>query len=102
MTAAPRSAALGAIDPLVPALVSPPQYRPAQSTVAPEGSDSVARMELNIPPGPSTSTKPIVKSLSLIFVAAVPARPAAQDASASGQVISVLPMTAMSPKSFVA
>ena len=51
-----RAAGSGAAKPPLPADVSPAQYSPANSTVDPDGSASVARLELNVELSLSTST----------------------------------------------
>jgi hypothetical protein len=50
-----RAAGSGASSPLSPAEVSPPQYRPANRTVEPDGRASVDRLELKVELSLSTS-----------------------------------------------
>ena len=96
----PRAAAFGAGTPPAPAVTRPPKYRPANSTSLPPAGVNVELEELNVTGSRSTSTGTMANPLLLSPAPlAVPACAAAQPGVAAGQVISVLPVTQIAPRS---
>ena len=82
----------------MPAVVSAPQYNPANNTVEVVGIDNVLRLESNVAGSPSMSTNVIVKLL--LFAAAVgpvPLRASMQPLADVGHVRTVLPVMMIAP-----